>query len=365
MQISPSTIPRLAFRKRKYTAPATCSVTSEAEWLPVLSDLLDLLPIQTIGRMMSTSKDTGTGIEVLRKRTLSRRGLHPSWSWQKAQALETALFSDPLGDPCIWTPGPNGQSSPCNTMESGGEFGQAESWLWLSGGTDWKGFQGGFRTVSEVGIFPTWVAFRVRIATPELSGAFLTLSSSQHTWGLADPILSFSYCGDEKTHQRRCFSVLAGNVKTQAQANLALPCYVEPEVVCDKPYDVAVWFDWNAKVMSVFIDGKRCLDRITFEADSPIRYAAIYNWRSGARTAFSELILGDTCPFTLPRSVIPQRSTSTICPSRLRLAPGRSALKTLTPTPAGLLFRVAFSSSMLVLFTALVSQYLLTLAPSS
>ena len=33
-----------------------------------------------------------------------------------------------------------------------------------------------------------------------------------------------------------------------------------------------------------------------FKAQSPIRHAAVFNWRSAARAAFSELVLGDECP---------------------------------------------------------------------
>merc|ERR1712139_524189 len=110
---------------------------------------------------------------------------------------------------------------------------------------------------------------------------------------LADPVLAFRYCGDERSQNRRCFAVQAGKVQSQSVVLCDVSC---------KPYDVAVWFDWDAKRMSVFIDGAQHLDNVPFEADQPIRYAAIYNWRSGARTAFSELLCGETCPFPLPSS---------------------------------------------------------------
>merc|ERR1719323_2753566 len=68
----------------------------------------------------------------------------------------------------------------------------------------------------------------------------------------------------------------------------------------DHPYDIALRLDWAAGVLSVFIDGCKHISDVHFRTATPIRYAAIFNWRSGARTAFSELMLGDDCPYDLP-----------------------------------------------------------------
>jgi len=101
------------------------------------------------------------------------------------------------------------------------------------------------------GVRPTWVSFRVRVATPELSGAFLTLAAGQHTWGLADPVLVFSYRGDEGAH-RRCFSINTGATQHGDETHY---CHIDPEVIATKPFDVAVNLDWYAQTMSVYIDG--------------------------------------------------------------------------------------------------------------
>lgn len=337
--------------------PAFSEMTSLTTVLP---DLLEMLPVHCIGFLSAVRKDVFRGVDALQRRTLCRRGFNPCWTWRKAQAFETALFCDSLANPGTWTPGPNDQSSPSNTMETEGQLDQAEPWLWLSGGTDWKGFQGGFQTISADGVRPTWVTFRVRIATPELSGAFLTLASTQHTWGLADPVLSFSYCGDERLHERRCFAVIAGNVKSQAQVNASRKSLVGPEIESDKPYDVAVWFDWYAEKMSVFVNGAQQIDRMPFKADQPIRHAAIYNWRSGARTAFSELLFGETCPFSLPTSIVPCRSSRRDwrCPSRRRSLRLQADL-------SRLFVKAALSSSVVILLTALAAQQLTATAFAS
>ena len=81
-------------------------------------EFLDFLPAHTIGRLHLTSQANRDSANSLRERTLSRRGYHPSWSWQKAHAVEAALFCDPLGDPCVWTKGPNAKNDLGNVMES-------------------------------------------------------------------------------------------------------------------------------------------------------------------------------------------------------------------------------------------------------
>lgn len=263
-----------------------------AHLLPVLDQVLDGLSAQSVARLQLTSRHFSESVKSLQPALLTRRGFGLGCSLQKVHAFEAALFSDAQGDPGVWNPGPNSKSS-CNTLANDSE---AASWLWLSGGTDWQSFQGGFSCVSELGIQPSWICFRVRVTTPSLSGASLTLSGRRHTWGFQDPVLVFSYRGDEAGKQRRCFVVQSGATQT---GDVSHKCNVEPEVVSDKPYEVAMHLDWNAEELSVFIDGVRHIDAVPFKARSPIRFAAIHNWRSQARTAFSELVIGPACPFKL------------------------------------------------------------------
>lgn len=278
----------------KMDAPQLLPVAAE-----ILEQVFDVLPIADIGRLQRTCRPSRVAAKDRRPWVLQRRGLEPRWPWRKAHAAEAALFFDMLGSPSLWTPGPNERHG--NVMERGDDHDAtdvAESpvspWLWLSGGTDWQGFQGGFRCISEVGIQPTWLTFRVRISTPALSGAFLTFAAAQRTWGLEDIVLAFHYSGDERSHQRRCFVVQSGAVQHGGTTH---PIRMQDEVVADKPYVVAVNFDWRAGVMSVFIDGVEHLHRKPFRAERPVSFAAVYNWRSGARAAFSELMLGYACPY--------------------------------------------------------------------
>lgn len=269
--------------------------------LPVLQDVLLALPAADVSRLRLSDRRLLAASDALRPQVLSRRGLSASCSWQKAQAVEEALFCDRSGDPCIWTPGPN-KHGVHNVLEQ--KDAGSDHWLALSGGTDWQGFQGGFRRISEDGIQPSWVAFRVRVETPALSGAFLTLSGEQEMWGLSDPVLVFSYRGDDCSSNRRCFMVQT-SLAQQCHGNdsrLQHACYPNQQPVDgSRAHEVAMNLDWNTGTMSVFIDGKQHVHGARFKPPSPIRYMALYNWRSGARTAFSELLLGTSCPFALER----------------------------------------------------------------
>jgi len=223
---------------------------------------------------------------------LARRGVHSNWSWQKAHAVETAFFCNPSADPDVWMQGPNVQRQ-CNAIQH--EDG-ADPWLCLSGGTDWQGFQGGYRQISEDGVRAKWVTFKVRIDTTALSGAFFTLSGSRHTWGLSEPIFLFTYRGDDSTQYRRSFTVETSPFSQNGFVHKMCP---DDAVVADRPYDVALRFDWDRSVVSVYINGKQYVNRVPFSSAVPVRYAAIYNWRSEARTAFSDLTIGNHCPYQL------------------------------------------------------------------
>jgi hypothetical protein len=307
---------------------------TDAKTLPdtaeVLELILDTLPVAAIGRFQRASTTIRAIARGARPQVLLRRGIDQSWSWRKAHAYEVALFMDMLGvGPRQWAPGPN-ETVECNVMEQGSEAGS--TWLWISGGTDWQGFQGGFRCISEAGVRPTWVTFRIRIQTPALSGAFLALSPAQHTWGLADPILNFNYSGDERASQKRCFVIQTGSTQN---GNKSYACRVQPEIVVDQPYEVAVHLDWSRSVMSLFIDGERHVDCAPFRASQPVRFAALYNWRSGARTAFSELMLGDICPHAAcdasGASIQPGRAGRLQCQCRKRYSMPKAASSNFMP----------------------------------
>jgi len=282
-----------------------------AQLLPTAAEILEQvlygLPIADIGRLQQTSRHSLAAADERRPWILRRRRVEASWTWRKVHAAEVALFYDLLGSPSLWNPGPNLRHH--NVLECGGSDENDDTvddaldhpsarggpWLWLSGGTDWQAFQGGFRSISEDGIKPTWLTFRVRIATPELSCAFLTFASARRTWGLEKIVLAFHYSGDERLTQRRCFIVQAGATQHGDASHVIR---LQPEIVADQPYQVAVKFDWDASVMSVFIDGVEHIHCAPFKTEEPIRFAAIYNWRSGARTAFSELLRGNACAYS-------------------------------------------------------------------
>lgn len=270
----------------------------------MLKAVLECLDAQTVGHLQLADQELLKDSSQLRPKVLPKRKMPSNWSWQKADLVERAQFRDSLSDVDHWAPGPN-ERGPRNVLEVGVEADGADSgaegeaastsssWLWLSGGTDWQGFQGGFRLLNEEGLKPAWISFRVRVATPELSGAFFTLSTEQLMWGLSDPLLVFSYRGDDAPQdQRRSFAVQ----RWPDRMGSPLVCSPGHSVVCNRPYHVGFHLNWRAGVMTVVIDGQQVLST-RFKNTTAIRYAAIYNWRSGARTAFSDLVLGDNCPF--------------------------------------------------------------------
>jgi len=220
------------------------------------------------------------------------------------------LFTDMLADRRVWSTGPN-QKSEGNTMEC---VTDPNPWMWMSGGTDWQGFQGGFRCISQEGVKPSWISFRVRNATLNLSGAFISFAGRTHLWGLSDLVLSFNYKGDESAQQSRCFAVSGA---TPHPNHAFCP---ESPIQSDRAYDIAFKLDWAAGKMTVFVDGIETASGIDFGTREPIRYAAMYNWRSNARTAFSELIVGNSVPGGISQksiSMTSHKAWNAKCPRRI------------------------------------------------
>lgn len=263
--------------------------------MPVLGDVLAALPAQDIGRLGSTGSDLSASIVALRPQVLPGRGVKADWSWRKTHAVETALWRDaPVHD---WLPGPNDGAEGNRIERDEGEGGQ---WLYMSQGTDWQAFQGGFRVLSDVGVRPRWITFKVRIATPALSAASLAFSNSDPVlWGMR-PIILFGYRGDDASARRRCFMVEVPSTDTNSSSCLQSHACDIPNVPTEgQAFDVAMNLDWDAGTLSVFINGLPRVTRAALDTSRPIRVAAIYNWRSDARSALSELMLGDACPYDL------------------------------------------------------------------
>jgi len=292
--------------------------------LPAQAEVLNMLPALDVAKYLMVDRENRTAVEELRPRLLDRRGWQPSWSWRKAHAVEAALFRDApqRGESgSTWTPGPN-DGSEGNLMERQGED---EEWLWIRGGTDWQAFQGGVRTVSEEGIRPKWVTFQVRVSTPALSGANLALSCRERGWALHRPTLLFSYRGDDSSRQR-CFMLETCSVDGHFKGHR---CPVE-EVTADSVFKIAIRLDWSKGLLRMFVNGQQAFaEPVSFETDQAIRLAAVYNWRSDAVTAFSELMFGELCPYAI--AGLPEESQASRWPCRCRAAsrgraPGARAL---------------------------------------
>lgn len=263
---------------------------------PVLHGLLAAMPAAAIGRAGMIDPAMRALVAELWPTLAAERRFPAWWPLQKANVVEAAAFFDALDRPDLWQKGPNNKVEG-NSLETGADG----TWLWLSGGTDWQGFHGGFRRVSQEGLRPPWVSFRVQVGTPALSGAFLTLAADTHTWGLEDVVLLFNYRGDDNPQDKRCFSV---QTTASQHGGKRVVCRPTAEVSPDRPYEVAISFDWSRGVMSAFIDGERLVADEPFNVANPVRFAALHNWRAGARTAFSDFALGDAPP-CLTRGVGP------------------------------------------------------------
>eukprot|EP00929_Paragymnodinium_shiwhaense_P063552 TRINITY_DN31748_c0_g1_i1.p1 TRINITY_DN31748_c0_g1~~TRINITY_DN31748_c0_g1_i1.p1 ORF type:complete len:357 (-),score=77.05 TRINITY_DN31748_c0_g1_i1:155-1225(-) len=241
------------------------------------------------------------------------------WSMQRVHQVQVATFADPLHQAASsWQPGPNLKSE-SNMLRQGADG----SWCWLSGGTDWTGFQGCYRRISGEGFRPEWLSFRVQIEQPEFSGAFLALAADTHTWGLEELTLMFSYRGDESAKDRRCFAVQTTVAQHGGKPSICRSEGSEEPVACNVPHDVAIRLDWSRGLLSVFIDGEQLVRDKEFNVTAPIRYAALYNWRSQACAAFADLVLGPGLPClaqpTGPAARAPL-AIAACCPSRSKRA---------------------------------------------
>jgi len=238
-------------------------------------------------------------------RMLEQLKLPLELSWHRAHTIETSVFFDTFEDPALWTPGPNTKAQ-CNRIEVG-----KGQWLWLSAGTDWQLFQGAFREVSAEPLEADWLSFRVCIAEPAFTGAFVALAPGLHNWGLAPPAFIFAYHGDERAKSKRCFVVQGHS-----------PCttlVLQRDVEAKKVYEIAVQFNWRAALISVWVDGVRQVSAEPFNAVVGIRIVALYNWRSQACAAFSMLCLGTTVPPLVPPAVRVEPPPAPLLPRALRM----------------------------------------------
>jgi hypothetical protein len=250
--------------------------------LPVLLNVTETLTVLEIGRLHGTCQQVSGSLALLRSVVLERRG-NASWSWQKAHSVEAAALYDPLNTLQPWTRGPNARNG-CDVIEA------KDDALWLSGGTDWQGFQGAFRCVSDQGVRASWISFRVRIATPDVSGAFFSLYGSKRNWGFTDPVLVFNYRG-EATEQDHCFSLQTEFDESVQKRHVSQRL----DVAGNRSFEIAINLNWEHRTASMFVDGVPHVSTVPFHGTSSIRYATLYNWRSSARTAFAELTIGKAC----------------------------------------------------------------------
>mmetsp|Transcript_51793 Transcript_51793/g.138197 ORF Transcript_51793/g.138197 Transcript_51793/m.138197 type:complete len:316 (-) Transcript_51793:37-984(-) len=271
--------------------------------MPFLQVLVDVMEVQSICRFRLASSTLSGPVEALRSTVLGQRYKSPSWPWQKAHSIEAAALHDEITTLQPWTPGPNKRNMRNVLL-------RLHHALWASGGTDLQAFQGVYRTVSTEGVQSSWISVRVRVGTPDVSGAFLALYSSKRSWGFTNPVLVFNYKG-QASEQQRCFSLQTEFGTTQERH---VSHQLEP--VEDRAYDVAIHLDWQGKTASMFIDGVLTVEAVPFQASHSIRYATIYNWRSAA---FSDLTIGSVSPSVelLPAAKQFQGRAFDPCPRKL------------------------------------------------
>jgi len=198
--------------------------------------------------------------------------------------VEQALFFDDFTSVGQWLPGPNSKAM-CNNVEIG-----EGPWLWLSGGTDWQLFQGVHRQFVAEPACPRWISFEVRIATPEYSGAFIAFASGVKNWGLRHPALVFSYIGDEREKTKRSF-VVQGDPRSYGSS-----CVVLSDIKPHRAYRIAICLDWASHTMDIWVDGEKRVEKESFNSDEKLQMAAVYNWRSMARTAVANFCIGEVAP---------------------------------------------------------------------
>merc|ERR1712232_1025139 len=116
------------------------------------------------------------------------------------------------------------------------------------------------------------------------------LAAYTHTWGLEELVVMFNYRGDESSKDKRCFAVQTTAQQHGGRPTFCRPAGSEEPVECNKPHEVAIRLDWSRGMLSVFVDGVEQVRDKEFNVTAPIRYAALYNWRSQASTAFADLV---------------------------------------------------------------------------
>jgi len=343
-------LPRMSegLRNRRQNVAGSQDVAFPSCRLPMLDQVLPLLASREVARLQLADQECYDITKALRAKVLSSRGWGSDWTWRKAHAVEAADFRDaPESGEELWTQGPNARSVGNRLERLGG-------WLWLSRGTDWQAFQGGFRTVSNAqeGIRPSWVTFQVRVATLAATGANLVLSSKRTRWGLEHPTFLFSYRGDGSSHSRSFF--LETCIGPDGAGKITgHPCLSPVGVDSDQAYAIAVKLDWTKGRLAVYINGRLSITSVPFDNEDPVKVAAVYNWRSNAHTAFSEIMMGSLCPYPVEGEVGRGSSTSAVCCRRGR-RDGVAASK--ARYPAWLFFAVAVLS--IALSTPLLLQRL-------
>lgn len=229
-------------------------------------EILAMLPAGSVSQLLMADRGCSAAAEASRPSLLKWRGGRPEWSWRMAGAVESAIFRGLVGEESTWT-----RSSARGMRVS----------------PDWEDFAGWSCPASSSGVRPSWVAFRIDALQLPPSGAALALLSSESAarrGGRKLVLSTFARCREP------CLSLL---VETPFAA-----VTVQHLVQADGPCNVVVHFDWTDGLAAVFVDGEPAAD-VEISPFQHIRTAATFQKSSEFCPAFSELLLGEVCPYGL------------------------------------------------------------------
>lgn len=285
-----------SFAKRLQAAPSSHLDGLQEHGL--LERVCELLSALDVARMLMVSHHFWAFGADSMPRFIEKR-FRPGWQLQTAYASEVAVFFDYMRDTTRWMDGPNA-SKPYNVASTDTLPGDEGAWTFLKDGTDWLGFQGIYCQFSQKGCRPKWVSFRVCLHTLDLSGAFFALSAGKRTWGLQPIIFIFNYRGDDMQSGKRCFALQT----LPNSGELHIMELEQEQIRAGVAYEVSIRLHWGTGTLALFINGQKVLEAVPFQADLQPQLVGLYNWRSQAVCAFSEVMIGNAPPYQLTKNAL-------------------------------------------------------------
>ncbi|KAF4733999.1 hypothetical protein FOZ63_020122 [Perkinsus olseni] len=277
--------------------PSSIAVLGDSLVLHTILRNLRVSDILSLGISSTLMKASIMDSTALRRSICSDRGWNPdavaSWG-EMARRENCLLYEDFHGDLYShWKRGPNSKCPELNDVTVlGGQYsGDTRRWLRLSGGTDWQGFKGVYRTFGQEGGGPVnhyWLEFDLRVTDPEATSACVVLSEGIRNWGPRGVIMQLVYDG----HRTGGAFVLRRPLGMQTirggfRRREVRVCDAHPQTT----YRFLFFLDFVNQYVAFYVDGVLSgATQFASDAASP-GAITLYAWRSQAELLISNTIL--------------------------------------------------------------------------